>query len=43
MSLGFCFWDIPMAVLLVVMGVVLIIQQNQHKKRMEEIQKKLDA
>ncbi|NLC75294.1 MAG: hypothetical protein GX685_08775 [Clostridiales bacterium] len=37
-ALGFCFWDIPAAILLAAVIAGLYIQQRRHKKKMKELE-----
>ena len=34
-SLGFCYWDLPAAILLAAVGIVFVVQQRRHKKKDE--------
>lgn len=40
-SLGFCAWDIPALIVLVIMIVVFIVHRHNQKKREEEFENKL--
>ncbi|MDD4525952.1 MAG: hypothetical protein WCQ94_01575 [Lachnospiraceae bacterium] len=37
-SLGFCYWDLPAAILLAAVGIVFVVQQRRHKKKMKELE-----